>query len=221
MIELQGVSKHYQLRGNLVKAVDNVDLKVKPKDFALIMGRSGSGKTTLLSLMTGLTRPTSGAVSLAGTDIWQLSDRERAILRNRRIGFILQYPSLIPSLNVLDNVRLSTVFQKKVENIRMSAVESLKNVELEGKEKAYPSQLSAGERKRVVIARALMQQSEILMADEPTSDLDEETEREIMQLISGINGKGTTVVMVTHSSELANYGSRRFRMLNGILTELQ
>ncbi len=221
MLELRGVSKHYQLRGNLVKAVDNVDLKVKPKDFALIMGRSGSGKTTLLSLMTGLTRPTSGAVSLAGTDIWQLSDRDRAILRNRRIGFILQYPSLIPSLNVLDNVRLSTVFQKEVENIRMSAVESLKSVELEGKGKAYPSQLSAGERKRVVIARALMQQSEILMADEPTSDLDEETEREIMQLISGINGKGTTVVMVTHSSELAGYGSRRFRMLNGILTELQ
>jgi ABC-type lipoprotein export system ATPase subunit len=221
MIGLQGVSKHYQLRGSLVKAVDNVDLKVKPKDFALIMGRSGSGKTTLLSLMTGLTRPTSGAVSIDGMDIWQLSDRDRAILRNRRIGFILQYPSLIPSLNVLDNVRLSTVFQKKVENIRMSAVESLKNVELEGKGKAYPSQLSAGERKRVVIARALMQQSEILIADEPTSDLDEETEREIMQLISGINDKGTTVVMVTHSSELAGYGSRRFRMLNGILTELQ
>jgi putative ABC transport system ATP-binding protein len=219
MIELQGVSKHYQLKGNLVKAVDNVDLTVKPKDFVLIMGRSGSGKTTLLSLMTGLTRPTSGTVNIDGTDIWQLSDRDRAILRNLRIGFILQYPSLISSLNVIDNVRLSTIFQKG-ENIRISALESLKSVGLEEKANAHPSQLSAGERKRVVIARALMQNSEILIADEPTADLDEETEREIMQFISGINGKGTTVVMVTHSSELASYGSRIFRMSNGILAEV-
>lgn len=199
--------------------MDNASLKVEPKEFISITGRSGSGKTTLLSLISGLTKPTSGKVLLNGVDIWSLSDENQSMLRNQTIGFIFQFPSLIPFLNVVDNVRLPVVFRKtKIEDYHR-AVELLKTVGLSERMDSYPSQLSMGEQKRVAIARALINRPKIVLADEPTSDLDEATEKEIMQIIKKIHENGTTIVMVTHNPGLAHYGSRHLKMANGVLTK--
>jgi len=220
MLSLEGVSKHYSVGNNIVKAVDNVHLAVNRNDFVMVTGRSGSGKTTLLSLIGGLTKPTSGRILLKGVDISSLSDKDLSGARSRTIGFIFQFPSLIPFLRVLDNVRLPASFtQEKFADLDR-AKELIRAVGLSKRSDSYPSQLSMGEQKRVAIARALVNEPEIVLADEPTSDLDEATEKEIMQIIKEVHEKSTTVVMVTHSADLAHYGSRRFKMTAGVLREV-
>jgi len=220
MLSLEGVSKHYSVGNNVIKAVDNVHLAVNRNDFVMVTGRSGSGKTTLLSLIGGLTKPTSGRILLKGVDISSLSDKDLSGARSRTIGFIFQFPSLIPFLRVLDNVRLPASFtQEKFADLDR-AKELIRAVGLSKRSDSYPSQLSMGEQKRVAIARALVNEPEIVLADEPTSDLDEATEKEIMQIIKEVHEKSTTVVMVTHSADLAHYGSRRFKMTAGVLREV-
>ena len=220
MIEAQELSKYYQLEKTVVKAVDNVNLKVNPKEFVIIMGRSGSGKTTLLNLISGLTRPTAGTVYIEGNDIWSLSDKAQSMLRGQKIGFIFQFSSLISSLNVMDNLRIPTIFSKTKVDISDRAEELLKLVGLSEKMEAFPSQLSIGQQKKAAIARALMNNAEIILADEPTANLDEETEREIMQIIDKIHDRGSTVVLITHKPGLSHYASRRLKMVDGVLTEL-
>ena len=221
MINLNAVTKIYTLnKENSVTAVRDVSLKIEPGEFLVITGRSGSGKTTLLNLAAGLTRPTSGEVWLDGVALWNLPDKTQSLLRNEKMGFVFQFPSLVPSLTSLENVVLPTMFGAKLasdgEVIYRRAAELLQTVGLADKMGAYPRQLSAGQQQRVVIARSLINQPEILLADEPTSDLDEQTEQEIMDLFQAIHGRtGVTIVMVTHTSQLVTYGTRSVQMAGG------
>lgn len=221
MIDLKSLSKHYRLSGDvLVKAVDNLNLKVKNGEFAMIVGRSGSGKTTLLSLIGGLTKPTSGLVRVDGVNLWSLNDAQQSKFRAEKIGFVFQIPSLLPTLSVLDNVKLPTMFSKKQDGVGEKALSLLQMVGLSEKAHAYPSQLSVGQQKRVALARALVNGPEIILADEPTSDLDKATELEIMTLIEKVQSEGPrTMVMVTHNLDLVNYADQVWTMANGVLSE--
>src|SRR5712692_1496731 len=221
MIELKGLSKHYRRSGDtLVKAVDNVNLTIKPGEFMMIVGRSGSGKTTLLSLIGGLTKPTSGTVNIDGVDIWGLNDATQSRFRAETIGFVFQIPSLLPTLSVLDNVKLPTMFSKEHDNVGEKALSLLDMVGLSEKAHAYPSQLSVGQQKRVALARSLINEPEVVLADEPTSDLDKATEQEIMTLIKKVHDDGPrTMVMVTHNLDLIGYATEVRTMANGSLDE--
>jgi ABC-type lipoprotein export system ATPase subunit len=221
MIKLDEVSKDYPLeKGNYITAVRGVSMEIAAGEFVIIVGRSGSGKTTLLNLSAGLTRPTSGNVLLNGTDLWSLSDKQQSYLRSQNIGFIFQFPSLLPTLTVHENVILPTVFGTKLDTSQISdrAKQLLHKVSLADKLAVYPRQLSAGQQQRVVIARALMNQPEVLLADEPTSNLDERTELEIMDLFRDLHlSMGITIVMVTHTRQLVSYGTRAIEMAEGRL----
>lgn len=215
MIELKQVTKQYRSGGRVINAVDGIDLKVDEREFVAIVGHSGSGKTTLVSLMGGLTRPTQGVVQIGGRDIWSLDNQGLARLRSEQIGFCFQFSSLIQTLNCIDNVRLPASFST---NSRESMKEARRLLELMGvgdKEKAYPSELSGGQQRRVAIARALINHPSIILADEPTGDLDEETEGDVMDLFEEVNLGGVTIVMVTHSNLLADRAGRKLKMENG------
>jgi lipoprotein-releasing system ATP-binding protein len=217
MISVQNVSKTYVTKALTVQAVHNVSLEVEPGEFVVITGRSGSGKTTLLSLVAGLTRPTSGQVLLDGVAVWSLPDKEQSLLRNEKIGFVFQFPSLLPTLTALENVMLPAMFGGKQNGgVQERAAHLLEQVGLADKLRSFPRQLSGGQQQRVVIARALMNEPELLLADEPTSDLDEMTEHEILALFRDIHQRtGVTVLLVTHSAELGEYGTRSIQMAGG------
>jgi len=219
MISIQNVSKTYVVSKELkVPAVHNVSLEVGQGEFVVITGRSGSGKTTLLNLVAGLTRPTSGKVLLDGIEVWSLPDKEQSLLRNQRIGFVFQFASLLPTLTSLENVMLPPMFgeSQDKEFVKERAAHLLEQVGLSDKLQSFPRQLSGGQQQRVVIARALMNEPELLLADEPTSDLDEVTEHEIMDLFRSIHAEtGVTVLLVTHSAELGRYGTRSIQMAGG------
>ena len=221
MIELERVVKTYPLgKENSVQAVREVSLSIVKSEFVVITGRSGSGKTTLLNLIAGLTRPTAGRVRWDDIDLWSLPDNQQSLLRSQRIGFVFQFSSLLPALNALDNVLLPTIFyfNGHGEDKNSRATELLELVGLNEKLIAFPRQLSAGQQQRVVIARALMNHPQVLLADEPTSDLDEQTETEIMDLFKKIHKEtGITIVLVTHSTQLISYGSRAIKMANGVI----
>ena len=223
MISFQNVSRTYHLDGeSSITPVRGINLTVNRGEFVLLIGRSGSGKTSLLNLAAGLIKPTSGKIFIKGTDIWSLTDRQLSSLRASTIGFVFQFPSLIPSLNVLENTVLADFIQLQ-EWRRVSARERaavlLSKLGLGERMGVYPKQLSAGEQKRVVLARALMNRPEILLADEPTSDLDERTEQEIMSVLRELHSGGTTILMVTHSTELIPYANRTLRMEEGNLVD--
>ena len=220
MIELEQVSKTYWMsKENVVHAVLETSLEIKRGEFLIITGRSGSGKTTLLNLIAGLARPSSGRVFLDGQDLWSLADRQQSLMRNQKIGFIFQFPSLLPSLTALENVILPTIFNKDNKEMgNARAVELMETVGLKDKLNAFPRQLSAGQQQRVVVARALLNQPDLLLADEPTSDLDEQTETEIMDMFQEIHHtSGITIVLVTHSTQLVRYGSRSIHMAGGMI----
>jgi ABC-type lipoprotein export system ATPase subunit len=224
MIRLDKVSKSYTIaRDNIVQAVNQVSLEVHPGEFVIITGRSGSGKTTLLNLAAGITRPTAGKVFMENIELWGLPDREQSLLRNKKVGFIFQFPSLLPSLTVHENVILPVMFGSNgltAGQAHKHADELLERVGLTDKRAAYPRQLSAGQQQRVVIARALLNRPQILLADEPTSNLDEQTEREIMDLFKRIHkDTGITIVMVTHTNQLVRYGTRSISMTSGKISE--
>ena len=221
MIALRDVTKTYKVSKEVaVAAVRGVNLEVGQGEFVIITGRSGSGKTTLLNLAAGLVKPTSGEVRLGDVNLWSLSDRELSLLRNQKIGFVFQFPSLLPSLTVSENVALPTTFGTNHTGASPHdrAAQLLDMVGLSDKLSAYPRQLSAGQQQRVVIARALMNQPQVLLADEPTSNLDEQTEREIMDLFRDIHARtSVTIVLVTHTSQLVTYGTRAIEMAGGLI----
>ena len=221
IIECRDLVKTYRSDGKLVKAVDHVDLSVQQGEFVVILGHSGSGKTTLLSLIGGLTRPDSGRVMVNSKDSWRLSDNELTTMRNKTIGFIFQFASLIPALTVEENVLLPLSFGRAPAGDRQRARELINLVGLEGREHDFPSQLSGGQQRRVAIARAFVNQPEIILADEPTGDLDVDTEREILSIFRDYNRKGTTFLVVTHNSELAQSqnNARTMTMRQGVLKE--
>ena len=194
-----------------------MNLEVKPGEFVLILGRSGSGKSTLLGMLAGLIRPTDGVVKIHGNEIGGLSEDKTAEVRAKEIGFVFQFSGLIPTITALENVMLPTLFYPDGPGSRTRAVELLKKVGLSEREDAFPSTLSSGEMKRVAIARALINGPPILIADEPTGDLDVDTEIEIMELFRDVNREGTTIVMVTHNPDLVPYANRIFGMEKGKL----
>ena len=225
MIELRQVSKMY-FRGKrghqiTVTAVQEIDLKIDPGEFVVITGRSGCGKTSLLNLIAGLARPDSGQVFVDGTDIWTMKDEDISALRNQKMGFMFQVPSLIPTLNVLDNVVVPTLFapKEKQKDAYQHAKQALEAVGLSHRMDAFPRHLSAGEEKRVVIARAIINNPPVLLADEPTANLDELTEKEVMALVQEIHRGGTTIILVTHHPSLIGYGTRHLTMSDGRFVE--
>ena len=219
MITFSQVSKIYQPKGKApLAAVKDVTLWVERGEFVVITGRSGSGKTTLLNLAAGLAQPSRGQVLFGGVDLFRLPDRELAGLRNRKMGFIFQFPSLLQSLSALENVMLPVMFAGREERktARERAANLLEQVGLADKLSSFPSQLSAGQQQRVVVARSLVNQPQVLLADEPTSNLDEQSEQEIIRLIQDLHIRsGVTVVLVTHAGNLVTHGSRHLKMAGG------
>jgi ABC-type lipoprotein export system ATPase subunit len=220
MISLRKLTRRYDtFDGSSIEPVSDVSLDIAPAEFLIIIGRSGSGKTTLLNLIAGLIKPTEGSVVVDGTDIRNMKDKQLSLLRGKKIGFVFQFPSLLPTLNVIDNVSFPRVFisSDNQDSAIARASKLLEMVGLQDKSGCYPRELSAGEQKRAVIARALINEPEIVLADEPTSDLDEKTEEEIMNLFKQIRETGVTVLMVTHNLDLIPYASRAFKMEKGHL----
>jgi ABC-type lipoprotein export system ATPase subunit len=217
MIEASGITKTFRMGVTEVRAVDDVNFAVKPGEFALILGRSGSGKSTLLGMLAGLIRPTAGIVRIHGNEIGELSEDRAAEVRTKEIGFVFQFSGLIPTLTAIENVMLPTLFCTSGPGSWSRATDLLNKVGLSDRADAYPRTLSSGETKRVAIARALMNGPPLLIADEPTGDLDVETEIEIMDLFRNLNREGTTIVMVTHNPDLIPYATRTFGMVRGKL----
>jgi putative ABC transport system ATP-binding protein len=218
VIEVTGLVKTYYEGGREIRPLDGIDFTCNPGEFVLITGRSGSGKTTFLNILGGLTQPSSGEVKIEGKRLSRLSDKEISALRFRTIGFVFQFPGLLAPLTALENVTLPLSLAGITPEDPAHTRALLGQVGLTGKDDSLPAHLSGGELKRVAIARALVNRPSLILADEPTADLDEETEKDVMALFRAINRSGTTIVMVTHNAELAPCASRVMRMEGGKLT---
>lgn len=219
MIKLKEVTKEFNLDEQVITPVKEVSLEIDKGDFVMVIGRSGTGKSTVLNLVAGLIKPTAGNVFVEGRDLQTLSDKDMSQLRSSDMGYVFQFPSLLPSLTVLDNIAVpaSFVTKKSSDGGHKRAKELLGMLGLGDRLDCYPRHLSAGEQKRAVIARSLMNEPKILLADEPTSDLDEQTESEIMGLLKQINDSGVTILMVTHSLGLVPFSTRAYNMDKGKL----
>ena len=220
LINVNNLSKSFRRGERDFFAIDNVSFDVKEKDFINIIGKSGSGKSTLLTLLSAIIKPTSGDILVEGKNLSAMDDEEKSGYRNEFIGYVPQSLGTLPTLNVLDNVRLPYFFKKRegdgVERARM-LLDMCGILDLEND---FCKNLSGGELKRVLIARALLNEPKILIADEPTSDLDSKTTIEIMNMLKEINEKGTTIIIVTHDNDLLKYGSRLLEMTDGKLNEV-
>lgn len=219
LLELKDLCKAYTRGGKEFSAVDRVNLSVERGDFISIVGRSGSGKSTLLNMVAGLLTPTSGSVYFEDAEIGRLTDGELSKLRNDKIGYIPQGIGTLSDLTVYDNVRLPFYLSKREGDASGRAAFLLDEVGIPHLADMLPAQLSGGELRRVLIARALVNEPDVLIADEPTSDLDVETTREVMQLFSRIHQNGTAVLLVTHELDTLEYGNRVMTMVSGRLTE--
>lgn len=220
MIEIKSLTKNYSIDRQIFKAVDNVSFSVKKGEMVSIIGHSGSGKTTLLSLIGGLTKPDAGQVLIDDINIWSMNDSALSMFRNKKISFIYQFASIIPTLTALENIMLPTAFGEYTGDIRGHAEELLSLVGLREKSGAYPAHLSGGQQRRIAIARAFINSPEIILADEPTGDLDEETEDEIIRLFQDMSEKKEmTFLIVTHNKDIAARARRHLSMSNGVLSE--
>lgn len=209
IIELKNVAKYYEMGKNLVKALDCIDIQIKRGDFVAIMGPSGSGKSTSMNLIGSLDLATQGNIYLDGHDIEYLEESELAQIRGKKIGFIFQQFNLIPNLTAKENVMLPMLFQGKDELDReMKAEELLKLVDLGDRMDHYPNQLSGGQQQRVAIARSLANDPEVILADEPTGNLDTKTGEMVMAFLNKLNDEGKTIIFVTHNPELAKEHSK-------------
>jgi len=216
MINLENVCKRYQSGGQMVEALQEFSAQIETGEFVVITGRSGAGKSTLLSVAGGLIRPDAGKVTVAGRDLWSMSDAERSRFRCQTMGFVFQFASLIPTLTVAENVMLPATFMPKAESgLGTRALELLERVGLQEQMRRMPWQLSGGQQKRVAVARALLHRPAILLADEPTADLDDQTEEEIVHLFQELNRTGTTVLLATHNTDLAARATRHLVLTGG------
>jgi len=216
IIELRNVKKIYQMGEVKVQALRDADLKIKKKEFVAIMGPSGSGKSTLLHMIGCLDRPSSGKIFLDGVDISKLNDSELARLRGKKIGFIFQFFNLYATLNALENVELPMmIIEINKKERRKRALELLKLVGLEKRSEHLPSQLSGGERQRIAIARAMANNPDLILADEPTGNLDTKSGIDIMKIFAKLNEKGKTVVVVTHEHHIASHAQHMVKLRDG------
>lgn len=221
VIHMQGVGKRYDDEAGVLDALKGIDLTIEDGEAVVIMGPSGSGKSTLMNLVGLLDRPTSGEYTLDGVDITTLNDKKLAALRRDKIGFIFQQFNLLPRFNILQNVELPMIYQgiKRAER-RKRAQKALAEVGLGDKLKNKPQQLSGGQVQRAAIARALVNNPSLILADEPTGNLDTKTSKEILQVLSDLNTKkGVTLIIVTHNPELADYANRVVRVVDGEITQ--
>lgn len=218
VIEIHELTKVYTMGEVEVHALAGVDLVVESGEFLAVMGPSGSGKSTLMNILGCLDRPTAGTYRLDGIDVSELDRDERAVIRNAKIGFVFQSFNLLARTSALENVELPLLYGElgwSREKRRQSALDSLHRVGLAGREKNQPSQLSGGQQQRVAIARALVTDPAMLLADEPTGNLDSRTSEEIMAIFQQLNDQGKTVVLITHEPDIAQYATRVVTVRDG------
>ena len=220
MIRLERISRTFEVGGELVRALREVDLEIPDGDYLSIMGPSGSGKSTLLNIIGLLDTPTSGRYLLDGQEVARLGEREQAAVRRERIGFVFQFFHLIPRLTAQENIELPLVLAGVAPAERRSRVqEILDSLGLADRARHRPDQLSGGQRQRVAIGRAAVTEPEVILADEPTGNLDSKTGQEILELFGRLNAEGRTIVMVTHDDEVAAICGRQIRMRDGRVEE--
>lgn len=218
IIDIKGITRDFPLGSEIVKVLKGIDLVIEKGEYVALMGPSGSGKSTLMNLLGCLDTPTAGRYVLNGKDVSQMSDDELAEIRNKEIGFVFQTFNLLPRTTALDNVALPMVYagHKKPER-NSRATEVLTQVGLSDRMDHKPNQLSGGQRQRVAVARALVNHPSIILADEPTGNLDSKTSIEIMKLFNEIHANGNTVILVTHEEDIAAYAHRVIRLRDGII----
>ncbi len=219
LLKLQSLTKSFTRADRQFTAVSDVNLTLEQGDFVGIIGRSGSGKTTLLNMISGLIKPTSGNVMLLGEDLYSKSDDDISKIRNTTIGYIPQQSALLGNLQVIENVCLPYFLYPREGDPFGKAHLFLEQLGIAHLAKSYPKELSGGERKRVLIARAMLNEPKIIIADEPTSDLDIESTKEVMQIFQKLNQNGTTLMLVTHELDTIDYTKKLYTMREGQLLE--
>ena len=216
MISVKNLKKTYLLGGEEVHALDDVSLSIKEHEFVAIIGQSGSGKSTFMNMLGCLDRPDSGEITLDGTDILKCKEKELSMIRNKKIGFIFQQFHLLPKLSALENVELPLIYQgMPTKKRREKAVKALKAVGLEKRMNHKPNQLSGGQQQRVAIARALVGEPSLILADEPTGNLDSRSGKEIMMLLHNLYEEGNTIVLITHDNNVAMEAPRQVQISDG------
>jgi putative ABC transport system ATP-binding protein len=221
IIETKNLTKTYQMGDVAVHALRGIDLSVAPGEFVAIMGASGSGKSTLMNLIGCLDQPTSGDYFLDGKNVNVLSKNEYADIRNQKIGFVFQGFNLLSRTSALENVELPQFYDRtrRVENPKQAAIDALERVGLGDRTDHEPSQLSGGQQQRVAIARALVTQPSLILADEPTGNLDTKTSVDIMAVLQDLNAQGITIILVTHEKDISQYAKRIVTMRDGLIRE--
>lgn len=218
LIDARGLSKTYRMGHEIIRALVSVDIRVKKGEYVAFMGPSGSGKSTLMNIVGALDTPSSGTYILNGRDVSTMSESDLATVRNKEIGFVFQTFNLLPRYSALDNVALPLVYAGYSRaDRRKRAMECLESVGLGNRAGHKPNELSGGQRQRVAIARALVNNPSIILADEPTGNLDSRTSYEIMALFKELNEKGNTIIMVTHEEDIAAYARRIVRLRDGAI----
>ena len=220
MIEIEAMTKSYIMGQNIIRALDNVSFTINAGDMVSIMGPSGSGKSTLMNMLGCLDRPDSGRYILAGDDVSQLSRDRLAEIRNRHIGFVFQTFNLLPRMTALENVELPLLYGAR-KNPKQLAAMALETVGLGDRIAHEPNQLSGGQRQRIAIARAIVTDPAIILADEPTGNLDSKTGEEILSLFTDLNRKGRTVIIVTHEQEVAEHCARQIYLRDGRIVDVK
>ena len=216
LIQLQGITKYYEMGFQVVKALDGINIDVFRNDYLAFIGSSGSGKSTMINILGCLDKPTKGQYHLNGTNVENLDQNELSEIRNKEIGFIFQSFNLLPRANALGNVMQPLIYRNiGIRQRKEIAIEALERVGLADRMDHLPNQLSGGQRQRVAIARALVTHPSILLADEPTGNLDSRTTIEIMQLFDELHAEGHTLIVVTHEDEIAHHCHRIIEMKDG------
>jgi len=216
IISVSKISRHFQVGKQVVKALRSISISINKNEYVSFMGPSGSGKSTLMNIVGCLDTPTGGKYVLNGKNVSSMSESELADVRNKEIGFVFQTFNLLPRASALDNVALPLVYAGYKKDIRdIMAMKALKSVDLTNRATHKPNELSGGQRQRVAIARALVNNPSIILADEPTGNLDSKTSEGIMDLFSKLHDSGNTIIMVTHENDIAAYSKRIVRLMDG------